>query len=76
MKKVVFILAFAFVAAFSYAGYSSIEINNDVVTVVEEDPKADAKEESTEKSETEKTDKKSECTKKESSSCSKSCGSK
>lgn len=78
MKKIVFVFAFALVAAFSYAAYTSVELNTETISIVEEEPKAEEAKaettESTEKSETADTEKKSECTTKKKSSCSKSCG--
>lgn len=76
MKKVVFVLAFALMATFSYAAYTSVNLNSEVSSIVEEEPKtAETKTETSESKEESKsaeTDKKSECTKK-SSSCEKSC---
>jgi hypothetical protein len=78
MKKLLFVLAFAFFAAFSYAAYVSVNTNTIIVEKLEDEPKkekAKAEESSEDKAEATKTDKKEGCSK-EKTSCAKTCGGK
>jgi hypothetical protein len=77
MKKVLFILAFAMFAAFSYAGYVSINSNTIVNVKTQEEPKTETTKatpsKSEKKSETAKSEKKAECSSKKAASCEKTC---
>lgn len=69
MKKVLVILAFAFVASFGYTAYAAVQPNTTIVERLDEKPKKQA-DQSSDSSEAKSSEKK-ECTKSEKSGCSK-----
>ncbi len=80
MKKLVFVLAFALFAAFSYASHVSLNANSVVIEKVDDEPKKEKAKSSEAGKDSDakaaKSDKKDGYSSKKKSSCAKTCGSK